>query len=317
MNQVYKELYFRQILMEWLTSKEGELKHSSYMKYRNIVYNHLLPAFAYDKLDSLNPAYFKQFIARKMDDVNINNATVKLIYLVLKAAIVYANTNYHSDIQMDAFDIPLDCKQPSFLSTKHCQMIEEQCKKKITPLSIAVYISLYSGLRIGEVCALQVQDINFVKNIITVKKTIQRVQTPENLTNKTKLMIDTPKSTTSYRAVPIPSYLLHHILKPYVSECNPTHFLLTKTNKPTDPRNIQASFKRLCTTLDLQANFLSLRHTFATNCLKQGLELHALCQILGHSNVSVTSALYASTSNEDRLHQMQLINKLWNNNKEV
>lgn len=314
MKQEKNVLYINQILVEWLVKKEDELKQSSYIKYRNIVYNHLLPAFEHMLIDSLTPIDFETFIMNKRKDTTINKATVKLIYLILKSAIAYANTTYHCDIQTFTVDIQLDYKKPMILSIADCHMIENQCRKKINSLSVAVYLSLYAGLRIGEICALQVQDIDVIADTITVSKTIQRIQTPESAINKTNLVIDTPKSTTSCRIVPIPSDLLHHIIKPYSKDCVPTNYLLSKTDQPTDPRNIQANFKRLCTKLDLHANFLSLRHTFATNCLKQGIDIHLLSQILGHSNVSVTSALYSSLLH-DKANQKQLINNLWNNNE--
>ena len=79
------------------------------------------------------------------------------------------------------------------------QYIAENQNK--TTLGIA--LSMSTGIRIGELCALQWGDINLEKRILTVRKTIQRIQCP-TAAARTKLTITEPKSESSKRNIPIP-----------------------------------------------------------------------------------------------------------------
>ena len=77
---------------------------------------------------------------------------------------------------------------------------------KQNPMSFGVIISLYTGMRIGELCALRWNDINLKEQTIRINKTIQRI--PDNAGEaKTKILISTPKTPSSIREIPIPSFL--------------------------------------------------------------------------------------------------------------
>ena len=152
--------------------------------------------------------------------------------------------------------------------------------------NLTILPDLYTGLRIGELCALQWKDIGFINNIISITKTVQRIKNNDINSNvKTKLIITEPKTEYSVRTVPIPKFLIT-ILKQYRSDRDVYFF--TNTDKPKDPRALEKYFKDLlskCGIRDLV--FHALRHTYATRAREAGIDIKILSQLLGHSHTKL------------------------------
>ncbi len=122
-----------------------------------------------------------------------------------------------------------------------------------------------TGIRIGELCALQWKDIDLEKRILTVKKTMQRIQCPTEF-SRTKLIITNPKSESSQRKIPIPDCMMHFLLQ---FKGKDEDFLLTGTEKPIEPRAKQYRFRTILKNAKLPSvHFHALRHMFASNCIK-------------------------------------------------
>ena len=168
---------------------------------------------------------------------------------------------------------------------------------------------MYGGLRIGEICALKWEDIDLNNGIITVSKTVERLKNKENMESKTILMILEPKTQTSKRIVPIPVFLKEYIQNyyDYLTVIDSSYYLLTNSEKIPDPRTIQNQFQRLCQDNNFQINFHSLRHTYATHCVMQEVDLKSLSEMLGHSNISTTLQLYVHSSIEFKINQINKI----------
>jgi integrase len=160
-----------------------------------------------------------------------------------------------------------------------------------------VFLALYTGIRIGELCALQWKDIDFARATLKVRKTIQRIQnTDSHATSKTKIVISEPKSKSSIREIPLTSSIMEIAWK-FVSF--PDSYILTGTGRYIEPRTMQNHFKLYVKQSGISdANFHALRHTFATRCVKVGFEIKSLSEILGHASVNITLNRYVHSSFE-------------------
>ena len=159
-----------------------------------------------------------------------------------------------------------------------------------------VMLSLYTGIRVGELCALQWEDISLSNSILKVRKTMQRIQdTNAGATTKTKIIITEPKSQCSIRDIPLPEFIVD-IAKQFADA--PKAFILSgKKKKYIEPRTMQNRFKALVVESKIDdANFHCLRHTFATRCVEVGFEIKSLSEILGHANVNITLNRYVHSS---------------------
>lgn len=158
--------------------------------------------------------------------------------------------------------------------------------------SFGVALSLFTGLRIGELCALRWSDVDLPSKTISVTKTIQRISAQ----GRTQLVITEPKSISSVREIPIPDCILP-LLKKFCSKDD--FYILSGTKKATEPRTMQYRFQALLKKAKLPSiHFHALRHMFATNCVELGFDVKSLSEILGHSGVEITLNRYVHSSLE-------------------
>ena len=158
-----------------------------------------------------------------------------------------------------------------------------------------------TGLRIGELCALKWADIDLEKRILTVSKTLQRIQIKGGST-KTKLILTEPKSETSKRSIPIPECLIEFLRK---FQGDPEQFVLSGRAKPIEPRTMQYRFTTILKNGDLPSvHFHALRHMFPSNCVRLGFDIKSLSEILGHSGVEITLNRYVHSSFEQKTEFM-------------
>ncbi len=173
--------------------------------------------------------------------------------------------------------------------------------KSLNNTSVCVLLSLYTGLRIGEICGLKWSDIDLEKRILTVRRTVQRIRTEHG----TKLIVDAPKSRSSQRSIPIPAFIMD-ILNKFKSSENV--YVLSGNTKITEPRTLQRRFKTILKKTDLPSiNYHSLRHMFATNCISAGFDVKTLSEILGHAAVETTLNRYVHSSMERKTQCMNLL----------
>lgn len=163
--------------------------------------------------------------------------------------------------------------------------------------SLGVLICLYTGLRLGEICAMKWGDISFADRTLRVRRTVQRIKAAEAGPGqpKTCLVFDSPKSAHANRTVPIPDTLLK-LMEPLRGADGA--FILTGSEEHCiDPRTYQNRFYAMLRRAGVRkVKFHTLRHTFATNCVRLGCDPKTLCDILGHSDVSITLNIYVHPS---------------------
>ena len=170
-----------------------------------------------------------------------------------------------------------------------------------------ILLSLYTGIRIGELCALRWEDIDLNAETVKINATLQRIQDFKGISgNKTKTVITEPKTPSAKRTIPLPDFIIKK-LKAIVPK-NGSAFLLTGTERFKEPRTLTNIFKRILKESGVpDINFHALRHTFTTRCIEAEFEPKALSEILGHSSVNTTLGIYTHPSLE---YKRESINRL-------
>lgn len=301
---------------EWLSMKRLLIKQSTYAKYRNIVERHIEPDMGAYSLSSLNSCLVNSFIYEKMKKGRLDNEgelsakTVRDITTILKSIVKYAEKEYHTENLAGNSVLPKRSKTKfEVLNLKEQRVMETYLMDNLQePRCAGLLICLYTGLRIGEICALKWKNINFESKSITVTHTLQRISIPDaENRKKTSVIIDEPKSEASFRTIPIPEKIFKVICKttyPYAGE----EFFLTNSSKYVEPRNYQYFFKRVLKNIGIRkVNFHILRHTFATRCVEVGFDVKTLSEILGHADTSITLNYYIHSSWENKQRQMMLL----------
>lgn len=174
--------------------------------------------------------------------------------------------------------------------------------------SAGILLALFAGLRIGELCALQMKNIDLTAKTLTVGKTIQRIYDAKS--GKTRLHTGPPKTATSERTIPLPSMLAIPLGK-FITD-NPDHYFLTGKGKPTEPRTYRQFFARFLKKHVLaKMRFHEIRHTFAVRAMAiPKFDIKSLSEILGRKNVSFTLNVYGRANLQQKTRCMNLLNDL-------
>ena len=168
--------------------------------------------------------------------------------------------------------------------------------------NLGLLITIYSGMRIGEVCALQWKDIDLEEKVIRVNKSIQRIYTEEDAMGKmkTELLISTPKTKSSQREIPIVQPLFK-MMKDFAKICRPDYFVCSGTTTPIEPRTYRSYYMKKIEEIGLpHLKFHGLRHTFATQLIASKADVKTVSAILGHSDITTTLNTYVHPSRDDK-----------------
>ena len=296
----------REIAEAWKEYKRPYVKQSTMAAYVLILENHVLPKFGDN--DSLHEHDVQAFVLKKIEH-GLSVKSVKDILIVLKMVMKFGVKNewmnhYEWDIKYPANS---QSKELEVLSVANHKKILDYVQHNFTFMSLGIYISLSTGLRIGEICALKWSDINVADGKITVQRTIERIYMVEGEKKHTQLVINTPKTVNSCREIPICKELLA-MVKPMKKVVNADFYVLTNEDKPTEPRTYRNYYKKLMEKLDIpKLKYHGLRHSFATRCIEAGCDYKTVSVLLGHANISTTLNLYVHPNMEQK---KRCINKM-------
>ena len=288
-----------QIADLWKEEKRQFVKKSTLAAYSLIVETHLQPAFG--NLTAVTENDVQDFVLHKLNG-GLSQKTIKDMLIVLRMILKFgAKKNYCVYAPIDViFPTDRERQELEVLSIANQKKIMRFVEDNFTFRNLGIFICLSTGIRIGEICALTWDDIDIENGVIHIRKTIQRIYVKENGIKKTELLIDTPKTATSMRDIPMIKDL-YEILKPLKKVVNNDYFVLTNEATPTEPRTYRNYYKKLLDKLGIPPiKFHGLRHSFATRCIESKCDYKTVSVILGHSNISTTLNLYVHPNYEQK-----------------
>lgn len=302
---------YSEVLDAWLQSTRINIKESTYARYSHLIDTHIRSQLGKYQISKISTQLIEGFIENLLSCGRVDNngglsaKTVTDILTIVKSTIDYARYN----------NLVVSCNLSKLTIKKKDKEMRVLCQSEqnalirvlITDMDLykfGVLLSLYTGIRIGELCALQWEDLSITNSTLKVRKTMQRIQeTNIGASSKTKIIITEPKSDCSIRDIPLPSFLVE-IARQFRD--HPKAYILSgERGKYIEPRTMQNRFKTYVKESGISdANFHSLRHTFATRCVEVGFELKSLSEVLGHSNVNITLNRYVHSSFELKYSNM-------------
>ena len=261
--------------------------------------NHLVPEFG--RKNEVTEEMVQDFVLRKMES-GLSRKSVKDMLIVLKMVLRYAEKCGHMQHREIEVRFPTEREKPEVqvLSRNLQKRIMEHVRQHPSCMNLGIYICLCAGLRIGEVCALKWEDIDLSAGVINITKTIQRIYVVEEGEKHTELIIGTPKTATSMRRIPIPREL-RKMLRPFLPGVDSSAYVLTNSQRPTEPRTYRNYYNKLMLSLGMpRLKFHGLRHSFATRCIESRCDYKTVSVLLGHSNISTTLDLYVHPNMEQK-----------------
>ena len=302
-------LSFAEVASQWLSLISLKVKQSTYAGYTATLDSHILPLLGKCKMQNLTPVDISRFARVKMGNGRkdgkggLSAKTVRDMLSIIKTVADFAHAE---GIIASGLKITYPKQQQQamrVLSRQEQSSLEAVLTSNIDVHKLGMLLCLYTGIRIGEVCALRWQDISDDFDTLSVRKTLQRVKNTGDGGKKTKILIDAPKSPRSVRDIPIPKFLSPY-LRSFACESR-SYFLCTADAVFTEPRTMQNHFARNAKHANIiDANYHSLRHTFATRCIEAGVDIKSLSEMLGHASVNFTLNRYVHSSFEQKREGM-------------
>ena len=287
---------FSKSIMHWLTTKLS-IKDTTKYNYYCVIVSRIIPFFKHIKVKNIKEEHIIKF-TNQLQNEGLGNKRIKDILIILKQF-------FKSEGLRIDFEYPKVRKNTITTFTEdEVKILQRNLLNSDNPLEFGIILDLFTGLRIGELCALKWKDVDIDKQIIHVSKTLVRVQTNKRKV-KTVLKVDSPKTETSIREVPI-----HNALVPYLKKfkTNDEYYVATCDKDFISCSRYYLFYKKILKNLEIRDyTFHTLRHTFATRALLNDIDVKTLSDILGHANIKVTLDRYVHVKPDEKLSQ---INKL-------
>ena len=289
-----KNKKFKKVVTTWLLFKKFSIKKTTFYRYQYIVNKYILSYFKDKRLYYFVNYDFNIYISYLSK--NLSKKTVSDILTVLKGILKYIEKKYNYDYKLELISMPrYNQTEIKTMENSEMERLKTHCLNSLDYKEIGIAICLLTGMRIGEICALKWENIDLDNKLIYIKVNMQRVYIGKK---KTKIVEDTPKTKKSIRKIPISNKLLEVLKQIYIdNKFSEDDYFLTGNKKYIEPRYYQKIFKECLNVCKIKNyNFHILRHSFATNCIKMGMDVKSLSEILGHSDVKITLNKYVHSS---------------------
>lgn len=304
---------FGKLAREWLDSRRGMVKESTFAIYSNTLNRQILPELDALPLSAMTAERLESFLNAKRQSGRLDGQgglsakSVADLRAILKLILEYGLQRDLPGLRNVQIHAPACRPKPiRVLSMPEQKSLEAVLFSEGDGTCLGILLSLYAGLRIGEVCALQWKDFHWQEGTVSVSKTVLRIQdTAVGAAAKTRVLIEKPKTPCSNRVIPLPGFLIQVLSAHQQPD---SVYLITGTTHCIEPRTYLNRYKRILRKAQIPAyNYHCLRHTFATRCVENGVDIKSLSEIMGHSSVTITMQRYVHPSMELKREQ---INKL-------
>lgn len=305
------DLTFEALAEVWLHSLRNSIKESTYVHYSYTLHKYLLPVLSKVPVASLEESFLERAIQQIVAPTDaahkpLGNSSARECFSMLRRICKYAaHLRLIRPMELEvALPKAID-KISAPLSPAEQQRLHQYVQANPTPRKIGLLLGLELGLRIGEICGLQWGDFDLKLGTLNINRTVCRISCGNG---HTKVVIQTPKTRTSRREIPIPNQLLIMLKKLRRKASNAAWFLSGSESKPTEPRCYRKSIKAYLKQATVrQVRPHALRHTFATTCLQAGCDVKTLSELLGHANANITLQRYVHSDLTRKRREMNRI----------
>lgn len=307
------------IAEEWLCQIRPMIKESTYIKYQNLWKSYIQPdigdLYATDISQNILESHCRKLLTSGgHKGAGLSPKTVADVMSLIRNIFRFC-AKKNIPVLCDAGEVMIrhTVKEMRIFSLEEQKILCRYIYSNQSIQNIGILVSLFTGIRVGELCALKWEDISFSEKTLYIHRTMQRLQAADENAGqsmtRTKIIVTPPKSKHSVRTIPFPEELSKIMQS---AQTSATGFFLTGSDKKwIEPRTMQNHFKRLLKCCEVKdANYHALRHTFATRCVEMGFDVKSLSEILGHANITITMNRYVHPSMQLKRANMQRLSEL-------
>ena len=304
-------LTFEELSEVWLQSIRSGIKESTYAHYSYTLHKYLFPVLGETPIVSMDEGFLEQAMQKIIAPIDaahkpLGNSSARECLSMLRRICKYAaHLRLIRPMELEV-SLPKALDKTSVpLSPAEQQRLYQYVQENPTPRKIGLLLGLELGLRIGEIRGLQWGDFDLKLGTLKISRTVCRISCGNG---HTKVVIQTPKTRTSRREIPIPKQLLTTLKKLHENASDSTWFLSGNGEKPVEPRCYRKSIKAYLKQASVrQVHPHALRHTFATTCLQAGCDVKTLSELLGHANANINLQRYVHSDLTRKCREMNRI----------
>ena len=294
----------------YLAVRRPFLKESSYAHYLELAEHYIEPYVGKFRFEDVDSNMAGEYIVRlktcgkTSGKGGLSDKTIRDVCSLLKSVYYFAaeNGDCPSDIRFPRFTLAKSSRMKSqVLTASHQKQLEAYLMTNMSPENLGIMLCLYTGMRIGEICALKWSDVDFENCLVNVNRTVLRIRNTEKRGKqpKTVIVTGTPKTETSQRVIPVPK-AIGKLLKAEGKEMPGDYYVATCSNHLVEPRRYYERYKQILRKCGITTDytFHALRHTYATRCIESGIDPKVVSELLGHSSVTITLNRYVHPTME-------------------
>ena len=303
------------VAASWIKDSAHKWKESTKCRYQEKLDIYILPQFGKREFSDICTAEIESFISMIQTEgmpsrKPVSAGTARSVLTVLKQIRLHALKMDHQ-VRFNPECIVVKSQKAEitvFSEAEEKKLVAELISD--TDETAAGFLTcLFTGIRVGELCALNCDNIDLDDGVIRIRATMQRLPDQSGGDKKTKITIDKPKSECSIRDIPINKDLLEVLRRFH----KPGAFLLTgDKEKFIEPKTMENRFKSILKKCGLKpVGVHSTRHTFASRCIERGMDPKTLSEILGHANVATTLNTYVHSNKKSKEDGVNMLSDLF------
>ncbi len=302
----------------WLEKQSnGQIRSSTYDSYYCCIWKYVIPFFRSGE-DKVSESRVKEFILTIAFNKQLSPAYQRKLISIFKTALT--SITKEAGILMPIINNLQLPKRVNALTevftAKEQIQIEQAILVSNDFRAYGILLCFYTGIRLGELCALRWENIDLDSGVMTITATVARVKNHGSQDKKTMMVIGTPKSRNSGRKIPIPTFMISLIKKIPSENRMKSNYIFSSLDKPIEPRTMQRLYKKILKRANVnEQKFHIIRHTFATRALELGIDIKTLSEILGHSSVVITLNIYAHSMLEHKKIAIDKMNSMYLSHK--
>lgn len=261
---------FEEFSKKWFDSYvKVNNKYSEILNKEGMLRVHLVPYFGNKSLDQIRTLDIEEYKGKKLQEgqsmKSVNNHLIAF-NKCMRTAQDWEVINQIPKVKL----LKVPPQKFDFLSTEECSTILSRCEGMLGEM---VLFALYTGVRFGELIAVDWSDINFSKGIVTIQKSITRGQLGSPKSNRIRYI-----------------HLHKNILQILNARAQQNGFIFSKEdNQPLNPVLCLNHLHRACELAGLRKiGWHTLRHTFASRLVQNGVSIVVVKELLGHADIKTT-----------------------------